>query len=239
MRKKHQAIHISTNAKKNFCKEISLSDYTYEAEIKEQLNEYFNDNLNDEDIENIDEDNNNNSDEDSFEISNIKVPKKDGNMPVEFAKFQISERAVLCPLDDYNYELIPKKTINVGVKQEEKIEENNRDIGDNIKLDDIIKQYIFWKQNCKEEDKKNSDIDPFELFNLNPENIKIIKQKIDEIKKIAKNKKMDENMLNKFLKELDDNYSEQRKDLNNLASNMEKIDSISYGNNYSVIDYKK
>ena len=33
MRKKHQAVHISTLAKKNFCNEISLGDYTYEEEI--------------------------------------------------------------------------------------------------------------------------------------------------------------------------------------------------------------
>ena len=67
----------------------------------------------------------------------------------------------------------------------------------------------------------------------------MIKQKINEIKKIAKDKKMNDKMLNQFLKELDDCYSEQRKELNNLSSNMENVDTISYGRGYCSVNYKK
>ena len=49
MKRKYQAVHIPTIAKKNFCNEISLGDYTYEEEIKGRLNDYFNDNIKDED----------------------------------------------------------------------------------------------------------------------------------------------------------------------------------------------
>ena len=240
MRKKHQAIQISTIAKKNFCKELSLNNYTYEEEIKEQLSEYFNNNLRDEDIENIENNNNDNSDEDSFEVNNIiKIPKQDKNNNNEYAKFQISERAILNPIDEYSYELIPKKVINIGKTGKEKIDENNRDIGDNIKIEDIIKQYIFWKDNCDEKDKQNSEFEPFELFNLDEEKIKMIRQKIIDIKKIMKDKKMNEPMLNKLVKELEINYIKQRKELNNLVSKAEKIDSVTYGKNYSIVEYKK
>ena len=234
MRKKHQAVHISTAAKKNFCHEISLSDYTSDMEIKERLSDYFDDNIKEEEVDDFE--GNISSDEDSFEVGNMKVPKQIMDCDKIFAKFQISERAILSGLEDYNYELMPKKVINIGQDKKEKIDENNRDIGSNIKLDDIIKQYFFWKENS---DDKNTDIEPFELFNLDKEKIISIKNKINNIKKIAKDNKMNEPMLNKLLKELDNNYSEQRKQLNNLASNMEKINSISYGKNYSIVEYKK
>ena len=45
MRKKHQSVHISTNAKKSFCSEINLGDYTSEIETKDHLTNYFNDNI--------------------------------------------------------------------------------------------------------------------------------------------------------------------------------------------------
>ena len=239
MRKKQQAIHISKIAKKNFCKEISLNDYTYEDEIKEQLIDYFNTNIKDEDIDDNEENSNVNSDDDSFEISNIEIGKGGANGNKEFVKFQISDKATLSKIDNFNYDLIPKKTANIGEKGEEKLEENNREIGNELKMSDIIKQYIFWKENCDEEEKKNCQIEPLDFFNLNPEKMKIIKQKITELKKIAKDKKMDEPTLNKFLKELENNYTEKRKELNNLVNDFDKIEKVSYGKNFSIVEYKK
>ena len=106
-------------------------------------------------------------------------------------------------------------------------------------MDDIIKQYIFWKENCDEKDKKKCEIEPFELFNLDSEKLKEIKQKSNEIKKIVKDKKMNDPTLNKLVKEIEDNYIEQRKELNNLVNNIEKVDNVSYGKNYSIVEYKK
>ena len=204
MRKKHQSLHISTTAKKIFCKEISLSDYTYEEEIRDQLNEYFNDNIKDEDIEDDYENNNSSIDEDIIDFKSVNLQKQDIIDNNEFVKFQISENAILNNIDDKNYEFIPKK--------------NNEDdmgdmtIGDKINFKDIIKQYIFWKENDENdgnEDNKKFEIEPFELINLNPEKIKTIEQKIKEIKNIVKDKKMEEPLLNQLIKELENDYTEQ------------------------------
>lgn len=239
MRKKHQSILISTFAKKSFCSEINLGHYTSDMEITDHLTNYFNDNIKEEDI--ADNDSNISSDDDSFEVSKIRVPQHIVNTDKEFAKFQISERAILTNIDDFNYEFINKNKINIGENEGEQIEGNKRDIGTNIELNDIIKQFIFWKENSKQADNANdtNDIDPFLLFNLNEEKIKTIKNKIDELKKIAKEKNLDEPMLNQFLNELENKYIEQRQELNNLANNMDKIDTISYGKDWSIVDYKE
>ena len=76
------------------------------------------------------------------------------------------------------------------------------------------------------------------MFNLNEDKIKSIKNKINELKKITKEKNMKEPMLNQLIKELDDKYIEQRKELNNLANNIDKIDTISYGKDWSIVGYK-
>ena len=232
MRKRHQSVHISTFAKKSLSSEINLNDYTSDMEIRDQLTEYFNDNIKDEDVDNTDE----NNDDDSFEVSDMKVPKHIVNTDKEFAKFQISERAILTGIDNFNYEILPKNKTNIGENESEKTEENKRDMGSDIKLDDIINQYIFWKENS--EKNINTDIDPLLLFNLNEDKIKSIKNKINELKKITKEKNMKEPMLNQLIKELDDKYIEQRKELNNLANNIDKIDTISYGKDWSIVGYK-
>jgi hypothetical protein len=140
---------------------------------------------------------------------------------------------------DFNYEFLPQKMINISENESEKTVEDNREIGTEIKMDDIIKQYIFWKENCDEKDKKNTEIEPFELFNLDSEKLKVIKKRINELKKIVKDKKLNDPVLNKLFKELEDSYIEQRKELNNLIYNMEKIDNVSYGKNYCIVEYKK
>ena len=54
------------------------------------------------------------------------------------------------------------------------------------------------------------------------------------IKKIAKEKKLDgsDSIANKFLTELESNYVEQKKELNNLISNLEYVDTVSYGKDW-------
>ena len=241
MRKKHQAVLISSAAKKNFCNEISLANFTYESEVKEQLRDFFNNNIKQEDIENVEENEEDSSDDDSFEVSNIKVPKQVANNTKEFAKFQISEKAILCGLDPINYEAFPQKVINICYDNSEYSEENNKDLGATLKFFDIIKQCIFWKDKSEAKGKKNCDIDCFQLFNLDPNKIKNIKEKLIEFRKIAKEKKLDvgESVINKFLLELENNYSEQKKELNNLISNLEYVDKISYGKDWSVVGFQK
>jgi hypothetical protein len=240
MRKKHQAVLISSAAKKNFCNEISLGNFTYESEVKEQLRDFFNNNISQEDVENQDEDNSDSSDED-FEVSNIKVPKQVINNTKEYAKFQISEKAVLSGIDPFNYETFPQKVINICYDNSEYTDDNNKDLGATIKFFDIIKQCIFWKEKGDSKGKKDLNIDCFQLFNLDPNKIKNIKEKLIEFKKIAKEKKLDgsDSIINKLLTELEGNFAEQKKELNNLISNLEYVDTVSYGNKWSVVGFQK
>ena len=239
MRKKHQAVMISSAAKKNFCNEISLGNFTYESEVKEQLRDFFNDNIKQEDVENFEEKEDDSSEDDDFEVSNIKVPKQVVNNQKEYSKFQITENAVLGNIDPSNYEPIPQKVINICYDNSEYSEDNNKDLGTTIKFFDIIKQCIFWKNKMVSKG-KNIDIDCFQLFNLDPNKIKFIKEKISELQKIAKDKKLDghDSVIN-FLKELENNYSEQKKELNNLIANLEYVDTISYGKDWSVVGFQK
>ena len=239
MRKKHQAVMISSAAKKNFCNEISLGNFTYESEVKEQLRDFFNDNIKQEDVENFEEKEDDSSEDDDFEVSNIKVPKQVVNNQKEYSKFQITENAVLGNIDPSNYEPIPQKVINICYDNSEYSEDNNKDLGTTIKFFDIIKQCIFWKNKMVSKG-KNIDIDCFQLFNLDPNKIRFIKEKIIELRKITKDKSLDghDSVIN-FLNELENNYSEQKKELNNLIANLEYVDTISYGKDWSVVGFQK
>ena len=65
-------------------------------------------------------------------------------------------------------------------------------------------------------------------------------EKISEFKKIAKEKKLDQyEVLQKFFAELETNYIEQKKELNNLIANLEYVDTVSYGKNWSVVGFQK
>ena len=239
MRKKHQAVMISSAAKKNFCNEISLGNFTYESEVKEQLRDFFNDNIKQEDVENFEEKEDDSSEDDDFEVSNIKVPKQVVNNQKEYSKFQITENAVLGNIDPSNYEPIPQKVINICYDNSEYSEDNNKDLGTTLKFFDIIKQCIFWKNKMVSKG-KNIDIDCFQLFNLDPNKIRFIKEKIIELRKITKDKSLDghDSVIN-FLNELENNYSEQKKELNNLIANLEYVDTISYGKDWSVVGFQK
>ena len=239
MRKKHQAVMISSAAKKNFCNEISLGNFTYESEVKEQLRDFFNDNIKQEDVENFEEKEDDSSEDDDFEVSNIKVPKQVVNNQKEYSKFQITENAVLGNIDPSNYEPIPQKVINICYDNSEYSEDNNKDLGTTLKFFDIMKQCIFWKNKMVSKG-KNIDIDCFQLFNLDPNKIRFIKEKIIELRKITKDKSLDghDSVIN-FLNELENNYSEQKKELNNLIANLEYVDTISYGKDWSVVGFQK
>lgn len=46
-------------------------------------------------------------------------------------------------------------------------------------------------------------------------------------------------VLQKFFAELETNYIEQKKELNNLIANLEYVDTVSYGKNWSVVGFQK
>lgn len=83
----------------------------------------------------------------------------------------------------------------------------------------------------------------FQLFNINPKKALKVKEKIMEIQKKIKNKgnltEYDQNIINGFLGFYNDAVNENNQNLNKVASDLEKIDSITYGDNWSIINFKK
>ena len=146
MRKRHQAILISSNAKKNICNEISLNLDSYEVEQKQILNNYFKENISQEDIdlskkkekspENVEDeeyDEEEKSDledlsdneEDYISInSNIKVPPL-GDQKGPYIKYEISENAFIGGINYNDYTTIPKNKIKINREKNE----NNNDKG--------------------------------------------------------------------------------------------------------------
>ena len=139
MRKRHQAILISSHAKKNICNDISLNLDSYENEQKYILNKYFKENINPEDInpllkkekspenvedeeENEDLEDNSDSEEDYISInSNIKVPHL-GAQKAPYIKYEISEKALIGGIDYNDYTIIPNNKIKIN---SEVCEDNN------------------------------------------------------------------------------------------------------------------
>ena len=146
MRKRHQAILISSNAKKNICNEISLNLDSYEVEQKQILKNYFKENISPEDIdlskkkekspENVEDeeyDEEEKSDledlsdneEDYISInSNIKVPPL-GDQKGPYIKYEISENAFIGGINYNDYTTIPKNKIKINREKNE----NNNDKG--------------------------------------------------------------------------------------------------------------
>ena len=86
-------------------------------------------------------------------------------------------------------------------------------------------------------------VNSFQLFNINPKKALKVKEKIMEIQKKIKNKgnltEYDQNIINGFLGFYNDAVNENSQSLNKVANDLEKIDSITYGDNWSVINFKK
>ena len=169
MRRRHQAILISSQAKKKICNELSINNASYEIEQKQMLNNYFKDHIDDEDVEvpsnnkKIKENNQNkakenaeeeeeNENEDDLEdeeeenitlSTNITVPPL-GEKKGPYIKYEISEKAFVGGInfDDYSY--IPENKLKIKV-------DNNED--DKKKY----KNYRKNDKNAKEEEKKEDE----------------------------------------------------------------------------------
>ena len=156
MRKRHQAILISSHAKKNICNDLSLNPDSYEVEQKFILNNYFKENINPEDIDNypqiekdpenvVEEEENDDSedisDEDENYISinsNIKVPPL-GEQKGPHIKYEISEKALLGGISYDDYQIIPENKIKINVGgDEKKYNKNNINKENNEKKEERI-----------------------------------------------------------------------------------------------------
>ena len=171
MRKRHQAILISSNAKQNIFNEISLNKDTYEIEQKYILNNYFKENINpedidpsthkekapenveeeDEEVENEDLEDSSDREEDFISInSNIKVPHL-GEEKGPYIKYEISEKAFVAGIKYDDYIIIPENKIKINT---EKIENNNNNNNERRRF---YKNYK--KSEKKDKNEKNEKVE--------------------------------------------------------------------------------
>ena len=289
MRKRHQAILISSNAKKNICNEISLNYDSYEIEQKHLLNNYFQENISPEDIspsttkeiapENVDEEveeenenleDSSDSEEDIISInSKIKVPPL-GEDKGPYIKYEISEKAFVAGINYDDYIIIPENKINMKSEKSDNInnnnyknkneEENKQDnrtikIGQKIEFNDILKQIAYWSEQINLENSKDKDIlknkkklkdieipdvNILQMFKLYPKKLEKMNEKIKIIEKEMKDKNInnDNCVMNKLINDQENIIKNKMQNINKLSQEIDNIKSITYGDNFSLIEFK-
>ena len=289
MRKRHQAILISSNAKKNICNEISLNYDSYEIEQKHLLNNYFQENISPEDIspsttkeiapENVDEEveeenenleDSSDSEEDIISInSKIKVPPL-GEDKGPYIKYEISEKAFVAGINYDDYTIIPENKINMKSEKSDNInnnnyknkneEENKQDnrtikIGQKIEFNDILKQIAYWSEQINLENSKDKDIlknkkklkdieipdvNILQMFKLYPKKLEKMNEKIKIIEKEMKDKNInnDNCVMNKLINVQENIINNKIQNINKLSQEIDNIKSITYGDNFSLIEFK-
>lgn len=292
MRKRHQAILISSHAKKNICNEISLNMASYEIEQKHILSNYFKENINPEDIEpkqilkkekseeNVEEEEEDNenledlSDEEEDIISlnsNIKVPPL-GEQKGPYIKYEISEKGYVGGINYDDYTIIPNNKIKIkeeeietnekrrykNYRNNEKKEDNEKQekivqVGEKINFNNILEQIAYWteiinnekfkekgKNKRKNKDIEIPDINILQLFKLYPNKIDEIMDKIKILEKEARDKNLynDNSVIKSLLNDQENIMNEKKQNINKLAKEFDRIHSITYGDNFSLIEFK-
>jgi hypothetical protein len=299
MRKRHQALLISSQAKKKICNELSINNASYEIEQKQMLNNYFKDHIDEEDIEipskiqrNTDkikerenndddeEDNDNEEDLDDEEeenislSTNITVPPL-GDQKGPYIKYEISEKAYVGGInfDDYSY--IPIKKLKIKGEDDDKKKAKSKkdknikdkkdekkggddgniylDVGATINFNNIIEQMAYWAEELtyeKSKDKNKNkkkltnveipDINILQLFKLYPNKMDEINNTIKTIEKDARDKNLytDNSVVKSILNDQENIINEKKQDINKLAKEYDRIHNITYGDNFSVIEFK-
>jgi hypothetical protein len=167
-------------------------------------------------------------------------------------------------LDKQNYETEINNN-NVKVTIENNLMPN---CGPQLNFKDIINQMVFWTEENKNknpnkegenrgkrkrgsvmyETKINLDmilpkVNSYQLFNINPKKIIKTKEIIMEMEKQIKfNGKLPitkKNIINGFLEFQNEIINEKNQEITNLANELERIDSIVYGDNWSISQFKK
>ena len=299
MRKRHQSLLISSQAKKKICNELSINNASYEIEQKQMLNNYFKDHIDEEDIEipskiqrNTDkikerenndddeEDNDNEEDLDDEEeenislSTNITVPPL-GDQKGPYIKYEISEKAYVGGInfDDYSY--IPIKKLKIKGEDDDKKKAKSKkdknikdkkdekkggddgniylDVGATINFNNIIEQMAYWAEELtyeKSKDKNKNkkkltnveipDINILQLFKLYPNKMDEINNTIKTIEKDARDKNLytDNSVVKSILNDQENIINEKKQDINKLAKEYDRIHNITYGDNFSVIEFK-
>ena len=299
MRKRHQALIISSQAKKKICNELSINNASYEIEQKQMLNNYFKEHIDDEDVEvptkmpknnekikekANDEDEEENEYEDDLDdeeeenialSTNITVPPL-GELKGPHIKYEISEKAFVGGINFEDYSYIPNKKLkikgeyndddkrkmksfrkndkNIKDKQEEKKDDNiYLDVGPTLNFNNIIEQMAYWAEELSYEKSKDKnknrkkltnveipDINILQLFKLYPNKMDEIIEKIKSLEKEARDKNLynDNSMVKTILNDQENIINEKKQNINKLAKEFDRIHSITYGDNFSVIEFK-
>ena len=298
MRKRHQALLISSQAKKKICNELSINNASYEIEQKKMLNKYFKENIDDEDVEiqknegsknKIKDNANNDEDEEENEFeedlydeeeenatlsTNIPVPPL-GDQKGPYIKYEISEKAFVGGInyDDYSY--IPENKVKIKADNEddkkkhkifrknEKNDKNTKDkkddkdtylkVGAHLNFNNIIEQMAYWAEELSYEKSKDKnknkkkltnveipDINILQLFKLYPNKIDEIIDKIKSLEKEARDQGIynDNSIITSLLNDQENIMNEKKQNINKLAKEFDRINSITYGDNFSVIEFK-
>ena len=203
-----------------------------------------------------------NSEEESFDNedkipinSKLRVPPLGnplGENKTPYIKYQISEKAELGDINFDDYELIREKTVEIKECNKIKVDgKNNIDnkneirrlnIGNKLLFKDIIEQFAFWTQqiNNKKKSIEIPDLNPLELFKLYPKKLDELHNKIADFKKELEKKKLNKenNVISYLINEQDNIINDSKKNVNKLYNNIERINSITYGDNFSLIELK-
>jgi len=218
MRKRHQALLISSQAKKKICNELSINNSSYEIEQKQLLNNYFKDHIDEEDVEvpnklqkldekylnkereNIDEEDEENEieedldDEEEEKITlstNIKVPPL-GEQKGPYIKYEISEKAFVGGIDFDDYSYIPENKLKIKG-------DNNIDDHDKKK----IKTHKKNDKNIKDKEEKKDDGNTYLKVGANINFNNIIEQMAYWAEEISNEKSKDKNKNKRKIKDVE------------------------------------
>jgi len=297
MRKRHQALLISSQAKKKICNELSINNASYEIEQKQMLSSYFKDNIDEEDVEiptknqksdnqnkikereNIDEEDEENEIEEDLDDEEENIPLSTdiavpplGEQKGPYIKYEISEKAFVGGInfDDYSY--IPENKIKIKgendddkkkIKNYKKNDKTNKDkkdekdiylkVGAHLNFNNIIEQMAYWAEELSYEKSKDKnknrkkltnveipDINIYQLLKLYPNKIDEISDRIKSLEKEARDKNIytDNSVVKSLLNDQENIINEKKQNMSKLAKEFDRIHSITYGDNFSIIEFK-
>ena len=138
-------------------------------------------------------------------------------------------------------------------KEGEEKQERLLDVGKKINFSNILEQIAYWteeinNEKCKDKGKNKRkikeieipDINILHLFKLYPNKTDEILEKIKILQKEARDKNVygDNCIIKRILDEQENIVNEKKQNINKLSKEFEKLKSITYGNNFSLIEFK-
>ena len=158
-------------------------------------------------------------------------------------------------IDDNDKKKAKASKKNIKDKKEENKDEGNATlkVGATINFNNIIEQMAYWAEEISYEKSKDKnknkrkikdveipDINILQLFKLYPNKIDEISNKIKSLEKEAKDKNLytDNSLVKTLLNDQENIINEKKQSLGKLAKEVDRIHSITYGDNFSVIEFK-